>query len=188
MIPAEFGATPWGRAWIRTIESTTAAGPNPLLPKARSLARNHAVTLTTEAGRVEAEVKVSGATQRVRIDLPTWPPRQREDAERLIAKALADNRGLATGDLPDALEASLREHDIGIAVALDEQEAVCDCRTRKRPCVHILATIYALGQRVDERPVLAVELWSAGVEVVTTPADPDWVVLGDIDPATFYGD
>lgn len=44
-MPVEFGATPWGRAWVRAIEPTVVAAPNPLLPKARSLARNKAVTL-----------------------------------------------------------------------------------------------------------------------------------------------
>lgn len=45
MMAAEFGATAWGRAWLRTIESTATAAPNAQLPQARSLARGGAVTL-----------------------------------------------------------------------------------------------------------------------------------------------
>lgn len=186
MIPAEFGATPWGRAWVRTIESTTATGPNPLLPKARSLARNHAVTLVTTTSRLAAEVAASGVVHRVRIDLPRWPDPTQADAKRLISKAMADNRGLALGDLPDTLAADFAHHDIGIAVALDDQIAACDCRTRRRPCVHILATIYTLTQLIDERPALAVELRSADTELAA-PSDPDWIELTDIDAASFYG-
>ncbi|MFC6932859.1 hypothetical protein ACFQHO_22640 [Actinomadura yumaensis] len=64
---AEFGATAWGRAWLRTAEPV-AAPPDRLRPKARSLARNHAVTsLTITAGQVEAEV----AGHRTSLRLPS---------------------------------------------------------------------------------------------------------------------
>jgi uncharacterized Zn finger protein len=180
-MPAEFGATPWGRVWLRTVESTAMAAPNPLLPKARSLARNHAVAVTVETNRLVADVTV----YRVQIDLPPWSDDKQGEAARLTVKALADNRGLAVGDLPDTLEADFRHHGIGLAVGLDEQVAVCDCRTRKRPCVHILATIYAFSLLVDERPALAIELRSSTVDIAM-PGDPDWIPLVDLDPGTFY--
>ncbi|MGK5691814.1 SWIM zinc finger family protein [Streptomyces sp. URMC 128] len=185
-MPAEFGATPWGRIWVRTVESTAAAGPNPALPKARSLARNHAATLTVGTGRVEAEVVVSGRTQQVRIDLPRWSEEERAEAERLVGKALAEHQNLAAGDLPDSLEADLRREKIGVAVALDDMDAACDCKTRRRPCVHVLATLYTLSQRIDERPLLALELRSPGWEPAA-PADPDWTPLADLDVESFYG-
>ncbi|WP_227999167.1 SWIM zinc finger family protein [Nocardia australiensis] len=186
MIPAEFGATPWGRCWTRTVETTATAVPNPLLPKARSIARNHGATLTTEVGVVTAKVVVSGAESTVRIELPPWPEETKHDAERLIAKSLAANPGLATGDLPDSLEAEFTAAGITFAVPLAEQVATCDCRTRKRPCVHILAGLYALSMRVDERPRLAVELRMDSA-AAAEDADPDWIPLTDLDPATFYG-
>ncbi|MFY1587844.1 SWIM zinc finger family protein [Micromonospora sp. WMMD734] len=186
MIPAEFGATPWGRSWVRTVASTAAAGPNALLPRARSLARNHAVTLSADGGRLEADVRVSGVGNRVRLVLPPWPAETREQAERLIATALADNRGLAPGDLPDSLDGDFRRHGISVGVGLDELVSECDCRSRRRPCLHVLATIYALSQLVDERPALAVELRMSPA-ALAPPPDPDWVPLADVDPASFYG-
>ncbi|MEU9336278.1 SWIM zinc finger family protein [Streptomyces sp. NPDC048290] len=185
-MPAEFGATPWGRAWVRTVESTVASAPNPALPKARSLARNHAVTLSVGTGSVEADVMVSGTGQPVRLQLPCWSDQERADAERLMAKALDEHRGLAVGDLPDSLEADLRRDGIGIAVPLDDLTAHCSCRVRRRPCVHVLATLYALSQRVDERPRLAVELRTSAWEPAT-PADPDWTPLAELGVADFYG-
>lgn len=187
MIPPEFGCTPWGRAWVRTVETTTTVGPNAMLPKARSLARNHAVTLSTGTGRLDADVVVSGAVHRVRIDLPPWTARTQAETKRLIAEATANHRGLAAGDLPDTLEADLARHDIRFAVGLDEQVASCDCRTRRRPCIHILATIYTLTQLVDERPALAIELRSSDT-ALAGPADPDWVELTELDAASFYGE
>ncbi|MFE9580426.1 SWIM zinc finger family protein [Nocardia sp. NPDC006044] len=185
-MPAEFGATPWGRAWTRVVESTTAAVPNPLLPKARSVARNHGATLTTEVGLVIAKVVVSGTESTVRIELPRWPEETERDAERLIAKSLAANPGLAGGDLPDSLEGEFAAAGITFAVPLAEQAATCDCRTRKRPCLHILAGLYALSMRVDERPRLAVELRMDST-AVAEEADPDWIPLTELDAASFYG-
>src|SRR4051794_39957306 len=186
-MPAEFGATPWGRVWMRTVETTVVATPNPLLPKARSLARNHAVTLTVGSGRIDADVITADRPHRVRIDVPRWSAREQADAERLIAQALADHRGLAPGDLPDTLEADLRNQDVGIAPALDDLEAACECRTRQRPCAHVLAPLSALSQQWDKRPVLAVELRSSGAKPAA-PTDPDRIEITTIDAAGFYGD
>jgi uncharacterized Zn finger protein len=183
----EFGATPWGRAWLRTIESTTVTTPNPLLPKARSLARNDAVTaLTTATGHVEAEVVVRDVTHHVHIQLPRWAGRTQADATELLAAALTGNIGLAPGDLPDALEADLNRHGIDIAVATGEQDADCTCPTRRTDCVHVLATLYTLVQRIDETPALAISLRTPTPEPAEQP-DPGWMSLTDINAADFYG-
>lgn len=185
-MPSEFGATPWGRSWTRTVECTTASGPNPLLPKARGIARNQNACLTTEVGVLTAKVVVSGAESTVRIELPPWSAETGAEADRLIAKSLSANPGLAAGDLPDSLAAEFTAAGITVAVPLGDQVATCDCRTRKRPCAHILATLYALSMRVDERPMLAVELRTDRPAMIEE-ADPDWLPLTDMDPATFYG-
>jgi uncharacterized Zn finger protein len=178
--PPEFGATAWGRAWVRTIERTDRP-PNPLLPKARSLARNQAVTLSVTPGRVDADVVDRGAAHRVRIDVPRWPEPTRAEAARLVADA--GHRGLATGDLPDAIEAQLRGRGIATAATPEADTSGCDCRTRRRPCVHVLAAVYALAQLVDERPALAVELRS--VEVAAPSSE--WIPVTHLHATAFYG-
>ncbi|WP_086829841.1 hypothetical protein [Allokutzneria sp. NRRL B-24872] len=163
MTQPEYGATPWGRAWVRAVESTAVTRPNPLLPRARSLVRNNAVTeLRAETGSVTATV--SGHT--VHIGLPLWT----DVPEGLVADH--------TGDLPDELADTL-----AVAVPLAEQHTECDCRTRNPHCAHVLAALYALSQRVDERPVLAATLRYP----LTEPTDPDWIPLAEIDVAGFYG-
>jgi uncharacterized Zn finger protein len=176
--PAEFGATPWGRAWVRTIERTTGP-PNPLLPKARNLAR-HRATLSVGPGRVEAEV----ASCQVRIDVPAWPEPTRAEVSRLAAEAATRHHGLAAGDLPDALVADLDRHGIAFAVRPDETTSTCHCRTRRRPCVHVLAAVYALAQLVDERPALALELRS--LDLAPTDPSPDRIPLTSLRGEEFY--
>lgn len=195
-MPVEFGATPWGKAWLRTIESPTAT-PNRLLPKARSLARNAAVTiLSTAPGLIEANVVVKEVTHGVRIELPRWTGQALTDADALIGKSLADSPGVAPGDLPDELATELSRH-LGLAVPLDQQGAECTCSARQAHCVHVLATHYALIQRIDEHPMLAIDLRSpvreAGPEPRPHPGigtqgrtSPDWIALTDLTPKTFY--
>jgi uncharacterized Zn finger protein len=183
MMPADFGATPWGKAWVRTIESTSTSSPNGLLPKARTLARNSTTVVAVGTGHIEADVSVSRTVFRVRIDLPVWPDQTQTEAGHLIAKATAGHLMTATGDLPDALLADFARHAITIAAPLEEHRSSCTCRARRSPCVHVLATIYALARLVDERPALAVDLRSVSAKTV---ADPDWVLLSDLDPASFF--
>jgi uncharacterized Zn finger protein len=187
VIPAEFGSTPWGRAWVRTVAATAAAGPNALLPKARSLARNHAATLSIHTGQVDAEVTISGVAQQVRLGVPVWSAETQAIVARLAAKSHAQTPGLIAGDLSGAFEADLRKHGISIAVTLAELGAECHCAGRKRPCVHILTVIYALAQRIDERPVLAIEL-RCSLPQMRPALDPDWVQLATVDAASFYGE
>lgn len=176
----EFGATPWGRAWLRTVESTAMTAPNSLLPKARSLARNNAVwALTIETGHIRAEVQAFS----VHIGLSEWDAATRAEVERLHAEAMANSAGLGPGDLPDALADALERNGIAFAVPAEDQVVRCSCPARRARCVHVLATLYALVQRIDEYPSLALDLRRP------TPAatdDPDWTELSTLDVATFY--
>lgn len=141
---------------------------------ARDLARHHAVALTTGVGLVEAVVDASP----VRITFPTW-----SGGDRGLAWALARGcPGDSAGDLPDTLAGELGERGIDIAAPWD---AHCRCRARQRPCVHVLATVYALVLRLDERPVLALELRSDPDD--SPPGDPDWIPLGELDAERFFG-
>ncbi|MFC7448842.1 hypothetical protein [Rhodococcus daqingensis] len=192
MMAAEFGATAWGRAWLRTIESTAAAAPNTQLPQARSLARGGAVTFTdVSAGRIGAEVVARQNTYAVAIAVPRW-----DDATRARVRALLDAAGrvggAASGDLPDAVVAELLSAGIAVAAQPAECGVSCTCTGRRSPCLHHLATVYALVQQIDEEPALAVRLRSddshaGGSADPGAPGRQDWVPLSEVDPATFYG-
>lgn len=181
MAPREFGATAWGRGWLRTIERIDAA-PHPGLPKARSLARNGKVTVTTSSETLTADVQDGGAVRQVRVLLPRWKQSEQEVADRILA---AEEPVGAGGDLPDALFDTLTAAGVAIAVSPDEAAATCTCRSRIRPCAHILATLYALILQIDERPVTAVEIRSA-TAVGADAQDSAWISLAVLDPAAFY--
>ncbi|ASO20434.1 putative Zn finger protein [Actinoalloteichus hoggarensis] len=187
---AEFGATVWGRAWLRTVESTSVTTVDSGLPKARALARNKAVEgLAVGTGRVTAGVRVKDVVYRVGLILPEWTGDMRMEAERLVAGVAAQRAALAPGDLPDALEADLRGAGVDLVVPAADQVVQCDCRARGPRCVHVVAVLYSLVQRIDEEPALALVLRSArAARIGESASGVERIPLGQLDPARFYGD
>ena len=194
MADLEFGATLWGRTWLRTVERTDGP-PRSQLPKARSLARNRRVELTlpdagaadTETPNATAEVRDGSSTHTVTLTLPPW-----DDAERTTADTvLAGHRPDASGDLPDELLPQLTDAGAEVvptAPGTPDETATCTCRARAKPCAHILATLYTLVSVIDERPLTALEIRSGGESpwAGDGDADPDVILLEDIDVATFF--
>lgn len=187
----EFGVTAWGRAWLRTVERTSASRPNPSLPTARTLARTGAVVLEISSGAVTAEVSARGKTSRVLVSVPLWSRADADAVADLLAPGGAVDRAVSTGELPDSVVTELRERHVSVAVDVADCTATCSCAGRRSPCVHHLAAVYALAGRIDEEPGLAVTVRSAPAVADSSdrsrPA-PEWIALNEIDATTFYGD
>ncbi|OLT52753.1 hypothetical protein BJF89_04630 [Corynebacterium sp. CNJ-954] len=185
MADTEFGATLWGRAWLRTVERTDGP-PRSNLPKARSLARNHKVDLTGPGtpGVPAATVRDGSSTATVVLNLAPWTEKEAGAA----ADVLSAYRPDPSGDLPDALLAQLTGAGVSVTPDTPDVTATCTCRARKRPCAHILAAIYALVLQIDERPVTALELRSNGAVPWADDAGTStaWIPLEEIDAATFF--
>ena len=60
-VTAEFGYTPWGRDFLRIAEPTDVTKPEPLLPRARSLARNAMTDVRVEGRLIRGTVVRGGA-------------------------------------------------------------------------------------------------------------------------------
>lgn len=175
----EFGTTAWGRDWVRLAEPTAISRPDPALPRARSLARNDRVhELATETGRVTATVS-DRAQHQVDIALATWDENERDRARALLAGAPPG------GDLPDAVHTALCEAGQNPGPEAAELTASCTCRSRRRPCPHILACFFELARRIDERPQLALTL--RGLRESRAAPATSRIPLGLLDPARFYG-
>lgn len=181
MAQPEFGATAWGRAWLRTVERMDGM-PNPQLPKARSLARNQKASLTIGPDTITAAVADGNATHQVSIQVRRWDTVQAECAAPLLA---GGRTASAVGDLPDDLADALTKAGAPVAVPLDEITASCTCRARARPCAHVLAALYGLVLVVDERPVTALELRADDLSS-SHGADGSWIELTTIRPENFY--
>ncbi|MBB5153624.1 SWIM zinc finger family protein [Saccharopolyspora phatthalungensis] len=150
----EYGATAWGQAWLRLAEPTMVTGIDTRLPKARAIARRDAVHgVETEPGGISAHVTVRGRDYPVRIRFPTWTEEERKPVGEYLKAHPGAAMILSTGDAPDELAAQLAS-----APDPDQIEIDCPCRESRRPCMHALATYYALVQHIDEVPALALVL------------------------------
>ncbi|MGC0365115.1 putative Zn finger protein [Rhodococcus sp. 27YEA15] len=182
----EFGVTAWGRAWLRTIEKTAAIGPNPALPTARGLARSGAVTFgEISTGTVAAEVTAKGRTSTVHIAVPRWSASDVDGVRELLHTDEAASRTAITGELADGIVTELNSRGIAVAVDLVECVSTCTCTSRRTPCTHQLATVYALVGRIDEEPALALTLRSTK-PTSPTASEPEWIPLCEIDVEAFY--
>ena len=184
---AEFGATAWARAWLRTIEKNA---PKPKLSTARTLARANTVALTRLAsGSIAADVTVKGTKFTVTIEVPLWTEKQFDSVTRALERAGAAGRSAPVGELPDSVVPALTSIGVGVAPELVDCTATCNCSAKLPPCVHHLAAIYALASKLDEEPAVALTLRSKPRKARAATATPEtlsWIPLHEIDTSTFY--
>lgn len=174
----EFGYTPWGMDWVRLAEPLRQTRPDPLLPRARSIARNHGVTAEIENRVVRAHLHRGGTASVAHVEIA---PLTRATATAMAA--LIDPT-LLTDDSHRTLVAA----DLSPAPTLANSDCSCPARTAR--CVHVLAVLYDLARRVDEDPRLALSLqgfFDTAAEVTEAAEPAQWTPLAAIDPTTFFG-
>ena len=184
MADNEFGYTRWGMDWVRLAEPLRQTRPEPLLPRARSIARNNGVRAETEGRIVRAHIHRGGQASITHIELAPLP--------RTVVVALTAIIGAAPTLLTDEMYAAARAADIPVAPQLASTD--CSCTARTARCLHVLATFYDLARRVDEDPRLSLDLQGFGhpehgattSDSGHTPEPPRWVALNTLDPAVFF--
>lgn len=177
----EFGYTRWGRDFLRIAEPTSARRPEPLLPRARSLARHGIGDVEVDGRLIRGTVVRGGEASVAYLEFAALDP--------VTARALAERVGTTPGvaALTDEAHTLLAGHPPQLAVV------DCSCRARTPRCVHVLAMLYETVRRIDEDPRLALILRGYG-DALGADADaesdgeiPRWTPLSALDPHTFYG-
>ncbi|MFD6106897.1 hypothetical protein ACFWFQ_30030, partial [Nocardia salmonicida] len=69
MADNEFGYTLWGRDWVRLAEPLRQTRPEPLLPRARSIARNDGVGIEIEGRTVRAHLHRGGQASIAHVEV-----------------------------------------------------------------------------------------------------------------------
>ncbi|WP_040797249.1 SWIM zinc finger-containing protein [Nocardia higoensis] len=179
MADNEFGYTAWGMDWVRLAEPLHRSRPEPLLPRARSIARNHGVGLEIEGRIVRAHIHRGGQASVAHLEVEPMP----RTAVATIAGIVADPAHL-TDDVHRALL------DAGVTPAPVLTSIDCSCSARTAHCLHVFAALYALARRVDENPRLALELRgyfdAVHTEGNTDAPPPRWIPLHAIDPSGYF--
>ncbi|MFE7721578.1 hypothetical protein ACFU44_21325 [Nocardia rhizosphaerihabitans] len=178
MADNEFGYTAWGRDWVRLAEPLRQTRPEPLLPRARSIARNDGVRIEIEARTVRAHLHRGGQASIAHVEVA---PLARA-AVTAIAQAIPDPTVL-TDEMHRALL------DAGTSPAPTVVSIDCSCSARTARCVHVLAVLYTIARRVDENPRLALELqgyFDATDDAEAPVQEPRWTSINALDPTQFF--
>ncbi|MFC9662430.1 hypothetical protein ACFVJ5_19525 [Nocardia sp. NPDC127606] len=178
MADNEFGYTQWGRDWVRLAEPLRQTRPEPLLPRARSIARNDGVRVEIEGRTVRAHLHRGGQASIAHVEVV---PLSRA-AVTAIGQTITDPTVL-TDEMHRALV------DAGHSPAPTLVSTDCSCSARTARCVHVFATLYTIARAVDENPRVALELqgyFDATADSDTPAQEPRWTPLHTLDPAHFF--
>ncbi|MCP2279187.1 hypothetical protein SAMN04244553_6410 [Nocardia amikacinitolerans] len=179
MADNEFGYTAWGMDWVRLAEPLRQTRPDPLLPRARSIARNNGVQATVEGRVVRAHIHRGGQASVTHLEVA---PLSRQ-AVAAIAEVIPDPTVLT-----DETHRALVAADVRPAPVLAAVDCSCSARTDR--CVHVLATLYDIARRVDEHPRLALEIQgyfeAAHADAEITVEQPRWTPINSLDPDHYF--
>ncbi|MEU4705647.1 hypothetical protein AB0G00_04375 [Nocardia salmonicida] len=178
MADNEFGYTLWGRDWVRLAEPLRQTRPEPLLPRARSIARNDGVGIEIEGRTVRAHLHRGGQASIAHVEVA---PLSRA-AVTAIGHTITDPTILT-----DEMHRALLDEGHSPAPSLVSTDCSCSARTAR--CVHVFAMLYTIARKVDENPRLALEL--QGYFDATTDSDlptqePRWTSINSLDPSRFF--
>ncbi|MGK8523206.1 hypothetical protein ACRS6B_17355 [Nocardia asteroides] len=179
MADNEFGYTAWGMEWVRLAEPLRQTRPDPLLPRARSIARNNGVQATVEGGVVRATIHRGGQASITHVEVAPLSRR----TITAVAEIVPDPSVL-TDDMHRAITAA------GISIAPVLAGTDCSCTARKSRCVHVLAVYYEMARRVDEDPRLglAIQGYFAAAPRNSDESAPQtrWTPISALDPQRFF--
>lgn len=85
MPESDFGYTVWGRDWVRLAESLRQTQPNPLLPRARRIARDGGAQITIDGPIVRASVQQGRNTWRVTLEVAPMSVRTAAEISRRLS-------------------------------------------------------------------------------------------------------
>ncbi|MFC6012603.1 hypothetical protein [Nocardia lasii] len=178
MADNEFGYTAWGMDWVRLAEPLSRTRPEPLLPRARSIARNDGVRLEIEGRAVRAHLHRGGQASITHVEVAPL--------SRAAVTALVHT-------IPDPTVLTDETHrallDAGHSPAPTLASTDCSCSARSAHCLHVFAVLYALARRVDENPRLALELQGYFDDHPDSEApaqEPRWTSMHTLDPDRFF--
>ncbi|MET7769834.1 hypothetical protein [Nocardia sp. NPDC005366] len=180
MADNEFGYTAWGMDWVRLAEPLRQSRPDPLLPRARSIARNGGVRTGIEGRVVRAGIHRGDQASVTHLEVA---PLSRA-AITALAAAIPEPTVL-TDETHRALTAA------GISPAPVLAATDCSCSARTPRCVHVLSAIYDMARRVDENPRLTLEIQgyfdaATGARSPARVEVPRWTALNALDPADYF--
>ena len=153
-----FGATWWGRLWIKGLEQLGDDYEN-RLPRGKKYAEDgHVSHFGVKPGEIEARVH-GRKTYNVTLGLPALTPAQWEKALARIAQESRFVASLLAGEMPQGLDETFREAGASLYPRVPKElQTHCDCPDWANPCKHVAAVCYVMAEALDRDPWLLFDL------------------------------
>jgi uncharacterized Zn finger protein len=163
----------WGKSWNKNLESY--ADYSNRIGRGRSYVRNGAVLdLKIQPGEVKALVQGSESKPyKVTIEIK---PIQKNNWIKIKASCqgrLESLPELLEGNFPKTLATLFMAKGEGLFPSSDEIKLSCSCPDWASMCKHVAATLYGIGARLDENPMLFFTLRNADVQELIFQAVDD---------------
>jgi uncharacterized Zn finger protein len=163
----------WGKSWNKNLESY--ADYSNRIGRGRSYVRNGAVLdLKIQPGEVKALVQ--GSESKPYVVIIKIKPIQKTNWIKIKESCqgqLESLPELLEGNFPKALSAIFMAKGEGLFPSSDEIKLSCSCPDWASMCKHVAATLYGIGARLDENPMLFFTLRNADVHELISQAVDD---------------
>ncbi len=147
----------WGKAWCENLERY--ADYESRLSRGKSYVRTGAVIdLKLQKGKVTARVQGTRKTPyKVEIRISPVSEEKCQEIIRKCGQRIENIEELLTGKFPMEMQELFLGQD-GLFPAPKEISFNCSCPDWALMCKHVAATLYGVGVRLDEQPLLFFEL------------------------------
>jgi uncharacterized Zn finger protein len=152
-VPAAFGRTWWGRAWVEALEQRARLDPN-RLPRGREYARSGAVgQLTLAPGEARAQVQGRKTEPyQVRIRVRQFTDDEWDRVLVAISARLGHAAAMLDGELPPQIAEDAASAGLDLLPGGGEVGPRCDCPDEADPCKHSAAACYLVSDALDADP------------------------------------
>lgn len=154
----------WGEAWNNNLEIY--ADYSNRLSRGRSYVGQGAIAdLKIDDGRVDALVIGSGRNPyNIQITVEPLGAEKYKNLIKKIEGKLSSLEDLIKGKFPKVLEEIFVSSESNLFPKSDEIHFYCDCPDYATMCKHVVATLYGVGAKFDEEPLLFFKLRNIQVE------------------------
>ncbi|MCL2576798.1 MAG: hypothetical protein FWE27_01940 [Defluviitaleaceae bacterium] len=159
----KISTTWWGNAWCKNLESY-ADFSNRIGRGSAYVKNGFVVDLKIDEGVVTAKVMGSSLyTQKITIAL--LPDSSKSKIVQAIGRRIDSIESLVSGKFPKEFEELFLTQKTGLFPSPKEIKMNCNCPDWATMCKHIAATLYGIGARLDQDPLLFFKL--RGIDVNT---------------------
>lgn len=157
----------WGKAWCDNID-LYADNYNRLDRGKKYVRSNAVVDLTLGHGVVEAKVVGSRAKPyEVKVVIDPIDDANYKEIMKVCEGKLSSLTDLESGKFPKEYKELFTAKGKGLFPKLSEIRFICSCPDYSHMCKHIAAVLYAIGRRLDDNPLLFLELRGIDVKEFT---------------------